>query len=44
MSATTKFKKEIETLRLAATGESSLDVMNPKLYQHVARYYHTEGY
>jgi hypothetical protein len=44
MSVTTKFKKEIETLRLAATGEIYLDVKNPKLYKKVVRYYQNEGY
>ena len=44
MSVTTKFKKEIETLRLAAIGEIYLDVKNPKLYKKVVRYYQNEGY
>ena len=44
MSVITKFKKEIETLRLASTGEIFLDVKNPKLYKKVVRYYQNEGY
>jgi hypothetical protein len=44
MSVITKFKKEIETLRLASTGEIFLDVKNPKLYKKVIRYYQNEGY
>ena len=43
MSVTTKFKKDIEILRLAASGEIYLDVKNPKLYKKVRRYYENEG-
>jgi len=43
MSVTTKFKKDIEILRLAASGEIYLDVKNPKLYKKVVRYYQNEG-
>lgn len=42
MSLTTKFKKDISTLRSAANGDFYLDVKNPKLYKKVRRFY--EGY
>ena len=42
MSVITKFKKEIETLRLASTGEIFLDVKNPKLYKKITRFYQNE--
>ena len=38
MTLTTKFKKDISTLR-AANKEIFLDVKNPKLYKKVKRYY-----
>ena len=40
---TTKFKKDISTLKAAASGEIFLDVKNPKLYKKVRRYYESEG-
>jgi len=43
MTLTSKFKKDISTLRGAATGEFYLDVKNPKLYKKVRRYYENEG-
>ena len=43
MSLTSKFKKEISTLRAAANGDFYLDVKNPKLYKKVKRYYQNEG-
>ena len=43
MTLTTKFKKDIQTLRGAATGDFYLDVKNPKLYKKVRRYYENEG-
>ena len=43
MALTEKFKKDISTLRAAATGEIFLDVKNPKLYKKVRRYYEREG-
>jgi hypothetical protein len=43
MTLTSKFKKDIQTLRLAANGEIYLDVKNPKLYKKVRRYYESEG-
>ena len=43
MTLTTKFKKDISTLRAAANKEIYLDVKNPKLYKKVSRYYVGEG-
>ena len=43
MTLTSKFKKDIQTLRSAANGEIFLDVKNPKLYKKVRRYYENEG-
>lgn len=43
MTITTKFKKDIQTLRAAAEGEFLLDVKNPKLFKKVRRYYENEG-
>ena len=43
MTLTSKFKKEISTLRAAANKEIYLDVKNPKLYKKVTRYYVSEG-
>ena len=43
MALTSKFKKDIQTLRSAANGEFYLDVKNPKLYKKVRRYYENEG-
>jgi hypothetical protein len=43
MALTTKFKKDVQTLRGAANGEFFLDVKNPKLYKKVRRYYEGEG-
>ena len=42
MTLTTKFKKDISTLRAAANKEIYLDVKNPKLYKKVKRYYQNE--
>ena len=39
MTLTTKFKKDISTLRAAANKEIYLDIKNPKLYKKVKRYY-----
>ena len=39
MTLTTKFKKDISTLRAAANKEIFLDVKNPKLYKKVKGYY-----
>ena len=43
MTLTSKFKKDISTLRAAANKEFYLDVKNPKLYKKVKRYYTGEG-
>ncbi len=43
MSLTSKFKKDIQTLKQAANGEFYLDVKNPKLYKKVKRYYEQNG-
>jgi hypothetical protein len=43
MTLTTKFKKDIQTLRGAAAGEIFLDVKNPKLFKKVRRYYENSG-
>ena len=43
MTLTSKFKKDVQTLKGAATGEFFLDVRNPKLYKKVRRYYENEG-
>jgi hypothetical protein len=43
MALTEKFKKDISTLRAAATGEIFLDVKNPKLFKKVRKYYENDG-
>ena len=43
MALTEKFKKDISTLRAAATGEIFLDVKSPKLFKKVRRYYENNG-
>lgn len=43
MTLTSKFKKDISTLRGAANGEFYLDVKNPKLFKKVRRYYENTG-
>ena len=43
MTLTSKFKKDIQTLRSAANGDIYLDVKNPKLFKKVRRYYENEG-
>jgi|TARA_R100001163_G_C5063484_1_gene200803 hypothetical protein len=42
MTLTTKFKKDLSTLRAAANKELFLDIKNPKLYKKVLRYYQNE--
>ena len=44
MTLTSKFKKDLSTLRAAANKEIFLDVKNPKLYKKVKRYYQDEVY
>ena len=43
MTLTSKFKKDLQTLRAAANKEIYLDVKNPKLYKKLKRYYVGEG-
>ena len=43
MTLTSKFKKDLQTLRAAANKELFLDVKNPKLYKKLKRYYVGEG-
>ena len=43
MTLTDKLKKDIQTLRGAATGNFYLDVKNPKLFKKVRKYYQNEG-
>ena len=43
MTLTSKFKKDIQTLRGAVNGELFLDVKNPKLLKKIRRYYENEG-
>jgi hypothetical protein len=43
MTLTSKFKKDLITLRSAANGDFYLDVKNPKLYKKVRRFYENEG-
>ena len=43
MTLTSKFSKDLSTLRAAANKEIYLDVKNPKLYKKVKRYYVGEG-
>ena len=42
MTLTSKFKKDLSTLRAAANKEIYLDVKNPKLYKKIKRYYQNE--
>jgi len=42
MTLTTKFKKDLQTLRAAADKEIFLDVKNPKLYKKIRRFYKDE--
>ena len=43
MTLSSKFKKDIQTLRSAANGDIYLDVKNPKLFKKVRRFYEKEG-
>ena len=43
MTLTTKFKKDVQTLRKAAYGEIFLDVKNPKLLKKLRKYYENNG-
>ena len=42
MTLTSKFKKDLSTLRAAANKEIYLDVKYPKLYKKVKRYYQND--
>ena len=42
MPLTSKFSKDLSTLRAAADKEIFLDLKNPKLYKKVKRYYQNE--
>ena len=43
MTLTSKFKKDLHTLRGAVQGDFFLDVKNPKLFRKVWKYYEREG-
>ena len=43
MTVTSKFKKDLSTLRGAANGEFFLDVKNPKLFKKVRKFYENDG-
>lgn len=43
MSITSKFKKDLNTLKAAAEGDILLDVKNPKLFKKVKKYYENVG-
>ena len=43
MTLTSKFKKDIQTLRGAVNGDFFLDVKNPKLLKKVRRFYENNG-
>ena len=43
MTLTSKFKKDIQTLKGAVSGEFFLDVKNPKLLKKIRRYYENTG-
>ena len=43
MALTSKFKKDVQTLRGAANREFFLDVKNPKLFKKVRRFYENNG-
>jgi hypothetical protein len=42
MTLTSKFSKDLSTLRAAANKEIFLDLKNPKLYKKIKRYYQNE--
>ena len=42
MTLTSKFKKDLSTLRAAVEREIFLDVKHPKLYKKIKRYYQNE--
>ena len=42
MTLTSKFSKDLSTLRAAVNKEIFLDLKNPKLYKKIKRYYQNE--
>ena len=42
MTLTSKFIKDLSTLRAAVNKEFFLDLKNPKLYKNIKRYYQNE--
>ena len=42
MTLTSKFSKDLSTLRAAANKEIFLDLKNPKLYKKIKRYYQND--
>ena len=42
MTLTSKFSKDLSTLRAAANKEIFLELKNPKLYKKIKRYYQNE--
>ena len=42
MTLTSKFSKDLNTLRAAANKEIFLDLKNPKLYKKIKRYYQND--
>ena len=43
MTLTSKFKKDVQTLKGAVNGDFFLDVKNPKLLKKVRKYYENDG-
>ena len=43
MTITSKFKKDLHTLRGAANRDFYLDVKNPKLYKKIRKFYEREA-
>ena len=43
MTLTSKFKKDLNTLKGAVQGDFFLDVKNPKLFKKVRKFYEREG-
>ena len=43
MTVTSRFKKDITTLRAAVEGDFFLDVKNPKLFKKVRKFYENDG-
>ena len=43
MTVTSKFKKDLSTLRSAVDGDFYLDVKSPKLFKKVRKFYENQG-